>query len=187
MTINKKNLSGNESLVNKLCGYLPRLILLLCVLWLSACASTANIDLETQEPARVEDRVVVDGEVIPLPEESTLQSERLPTRQVSPVVRRLIASAETQKSQGNNDAAANSLERALRIEPRNALLWSRLAEVRYAQQNWQQSIQLAAKSNTLVEYDEELQRRNWFLMATAYDKLGDAERAQRYRDKLKGN
>lgn len=165
---------------------MQQLLLLLVILGLSACA-TSNIDVETQDPARVEDRVIVDGEVIPLPEESTLQSESLPSRQVSPVVRRLIASAETQKTQGNTDGAANSLERALRIEPRNPLLWSRLAEVRYAQKQWRQSIQLAAKSNTLVEYDEELQRRNWFLIATAYDKLGDTERAQRYRDKLSKN
>ncbi len=102
----------------------------------------------------------------------------------SPVVMKLMVSANTQKSNGDLDAAANSLERALRIEPRNALLWSRLAEVRYAQQDWLQSVQLAAKSNTLAGGSTTLRRQNWYLMANAYDSIGDLASAQRYRDKL---
>lgn len=152
---------------------------------LSACVSTGGYDEPSRTPAEVEDRIVIDGEVLPLPEEPAISVESLPEEQrASPVVERLLASAEQQRSQGNADAAANSLERALRIEPRNAVLWSRLANVRYTQNDWQQAIQLAAKSNTLAASNQQLRRQNWYLMASAYSAMGDETSAQKYRDKL---
>lgn len=129
--------------------------------------------------------MVIDGTVLPLPEEPDIRVENMAgVEPVSPVVARLMVSADTQQLDGDLDGAANSLERALRIEPSNARLWSRLAEVRYAQQDWSQSVQLAAKSNTLAGSDR-LRRQNWYLMANAYDSLGDPDSAQKYRDKLK--
>ena len=155
------------------------------LLILSACASFPERGASTRAPASVEDRAVVNGEVLPLPEESEIQIDSLPAEPaMSPVVQSLLASAEQQRNTGDPDAAANSLERALRIEPGNATLWSRLADVRYAQQDWQQAVQLAAKSNILAGSNHQLRRQNWYLMANAYSALGDHESARRYRDKL---
>ena len=157
---------------------------LLLGLFVSACTSTGNYE-RTERPATVEERVVVDGEVLPLPNEPNIQAESLPQEQsMSPVVQRLLVSAEQQRSIGDSESAANSLERALRIEPRNALLWSRLADVRFAQSDWQQAIQLAAKSNTLAGNDQRIRRQNWYMMVNAYDAMGDHIAAQKYRDKL---
>jgi len=72
----------------------------------------------------------------------------------------------------------------LRIEPNNPLLWSQLADVRFSQKNFQQAVQLAAKSNTLAGSDRNLRRQNWILMANAHAANGDQEAAQSYRDKL---
>lgn len=156
----------------------------LTVLMLGACATSREV-IPSQEPATVEDRVVIDGDVLPLPDEPAIGAEPLPPSQsISPVVQRLLSSADQQSRAGDLDGAANSLERALRIEPRNAILWNRLADVRFNQTNWQQAIQLAAKSNTLAANDGGLRRQNWYLMATAYDQLGDQVAAQKYRDKL---
>jgi len=105
-------------------------------------------------------------------------------RTMSPVVRTLMTSAQNQRSAGNWDGAASSLERALRIEPRNATLWGRLADVRYAQKSWRKAIQLAAKSNTLAGSDQMLRRQNWYLMANAYEALDDPISSQKYRAKL---
>lgn len=155
-----------------------------CLLILGACATQPEV-IPSQKPATVEDRVVIDGDVLPLPDEPSISAEPLPPSQsVSPVVKRLLASADQQTQVGNAEGAANSLERALRIEPRNAVLWNRLADVRFTQGNWQQAIQLAAKSNTLAANDQGLRRQNWYLMASAYDQLGDEQAAQKYRDKL---
>ena len=150
------------------------------LLLLGACATT-----DVEDPADVEDRAVVDGEVLPLPDQQVVTAEPLNgAPPVSPVVKRLMASAQTQRDQGNWEAAAGSLERALRIEPRNATLWGRLADIRYGQQAWRKAIQLAAKSNTLAGSNTMLKRQNWYLMANAYEALGDQTSAQKYRTKL---
>ncbi len=152
---------------------------------LSACINTSTIDVVTQEPAEVEDRAVVDGEALPLPEENSLKTEPLGNGQgMSPVASRLLASAISSKAVGDFDSAAGNLERALRIEPENAVLWSQLADIRYSQSAYQQAVQLAAKSNTLAAGDQSLRRQNWVLMANAYAASGDEAAAQRYRDKL---
>ena len=133
------------------------------------------------------DRVVVDGKVLPLPKEREITTYTLPQeRSVSPVVQNLIKKAQGQSQSGNYDSAANSLERALRIEPRNAKLWHRLAGVRYLQELWQKAIQLAAKSNTLAGNNKTLRRENWYLMSNSHKALGNTGAEKKYRDKLSG-
>ncbi len=179
---NPKSLGGVEFLAN-----LRVVSAIVVLLALGGCISTSTIDVPTQEPAKVEDRVVVDGEALPLPQESTLRTEPLDnSRSMSPVAKRLMASAISNKAVGDFDSAASDLERALRIEPNNASLWSQLADVRYSQKQFKQAVQLAAKSNTLAASDISLRRQNWVLMANAYSAQGDEAAAQRYRNKLQG-
>ena len=162
-------------------------------LFLSACVSNGSVITESRpiepKPANPQpseqDRVVVDGKVLPLPKERQISTYSLPTEQpVSSVVRNLTHRAQDQSRAGNYDGAANSLERALRIEPRNSKLWNQLADVRYLQEAWKKAIQLAAKSNTLAGSDKTLRRENWYLMSNAYRALGDSSSEQKYRDKL---
>jgi len=63
------------------------------------------------------------------------------------------------------DKAAASLERALRIEPRNATIWHDLAQVRLQQRDYQQAETLAQKSNSLASSNRGVQARNWDLIA----------------------
>ncbi|RBP53412.1 tetratricopeptide repeat protein [Arenicella xantha] len=159
--------------------------LLVCLLAISACSTTGSLDVPGQLPADVEDRAVVDGEVLPLPEQPMVTAEPMSgAPNMSPVVKRLLTVAQDQRHREDWDGAAESLERALRIEPRNALLWGRLADIRFAQRAWRKAIQLAAKSNTLASNDISLRRQNWYLMANAYEALGDQTAAQKYRSKL---
>ena len=173
---NEKNPYGRESLA--------RLSLsLFLLLVLSACASNATRE---PAPAEVEERVVVDGDALPLPEDRDIQAQPLPGAPAeSPVVRRLMASASTAMDNGDTTSAVNSLERALRIEPRNAVLWNRLAKVRFRQENWQQAIQLASRSNTLTGDNPGLRRDNWNLIANAHAALGNTEAAAEFRRKLR--
>ena len=162
-----------------------KILLLLPLIALSGCITVRDVDVDTQEPAVVEDRAVVNGKLLPLPDEPRISAQPLPSGPtMSPVAQSLLAQSDTQSRAGEWDSAANSLERALRLEPNNALLWSRLAGVRYQQQDWQQAIQLSAKSNTLAANNDNLRRRNWNMMANAYDALGDVESAQDYRQRL---
>lgn len=154
------------------------------VLGLSACATYSDYDGDDSLP-EVEDRIIIDGKALPLPDENIPSAEPLsdaPT--MSPVVSSLLSQARDQRRLGNWNAAAMLLERALRIEPRTALIWSRLANIRFDQGAWSRAIQLGAKSNTLAGRNIDLKRQNWILMANSYEKLGDTASAQRMLEKL---
>ncbi len=85
----------------------------------------------------------------------------------------LLAEAERQDRAGQLPAAVASVERALRIEPRNPYLWNRLAELRLQQGNYSLAAELAAKSKALAAGDLPLQRENWELIAHAKRAMGD--------------
>ncbi len=95
----------------------------------------------------------------------------------------LATDAEAAARAGRPDQAAEQIERALRIEPRNPRLWHRLAEIRLSTGEYGQAVQLAAKSNSLAGSDRALRADNWHLIATAYELSGDVAGARRARDK----
>jgi tetratricopeptide (TPR) repeat protein len=101
------------------------------------------------------------------------------------VIVALLDDADKFASQGNSDKAAATIERALRIEPGNALLWHRLAVIRIQQQEWQQAIAMARKSNALAANNPRLKSDNWGVIALAYEKLGNQQKANEARSKQK--
>ena len=90
----------------------------------------------------------------------------------------LLDQAQTQGSAGQLEAAGASLERALRIEPRNPVLWRELARVRLDQGQYRQAENLAAKSNALAGDDKRLRSENWRIIGQARSLLGDVQGAQ---------
>ncbi len=92
--------------------------------------------------------------------------------------RSLLSRAEQQQRDGDLDGAVSSIERALRIEPRNAHLWHRLAELRLAQERFRMAIELAEKSNALAAGDRALKRANWLLIADAWRADGAPSKAR---------
>jgi len=84
-----------------------------------------------------------------------------------PAVLALLDQAEQQANTGELESAAASLERAIRIDPRNAVLWYHLATVRLSQGESTQAEQLAVKSNSLAAGNAAQQARNWRLIAQA--------------------
>ena len=79
----------------------------------------------------------------------------------------LLAKVDTEESAQNWERAAALLERALRIEPRNAQLWHRLAQVRLQQGQYHLAESLAKKSSALARDDIELQEKNGRLQKQA--------------------
>ncbi len=90
----------------------------------------------------------------------------------------LIEQADNQSAAGQLDQASASLERALRIEPLNPLLWQHLAAIRIDQQQYLQAENLAKKSNALATGDRTLRHQNWLLIARARALYGDNEGAR---------
>src|SRR5688500_14837612 len=107
----------------------------------------------------------------PAPEAQQLPApppERVPPpRAETTAVAGLMDSARTDTAAGRLPNAAATLERALRIEPRNARLWHELAQVRFRQRDYAQAESLAARSNTLAGNDAELRTANQRLIDDA--------------------
>jgi Tfp pilus assembly protein PilF len=87
----------------------------------------------------------------------------------------LMDSARSEAAAGNLAGAAASLERAIRIEPRNPRLWHELARVRLKQGQYAQAESVAARSNSWAADDRSLRAENWRLIAESRRARGDEE------------
>jgi tetratricopeptide (TPR) repeat protein len=93
-------------------------------------------------------------------------------------VQALVNKAHSQAAAGRMDAAGANLERALRIEPRDPVLWQELARVRLDQGQYRQAENLAAKSNALAKGNRYLHAENWRIIGEARNRRGDLEGAR---------
>ena len=101
-------------------------------------------------------------------------------------VESLLNDAKTYYEMKQFEQAAALLERALRIEPRNPILWHNLAGIRLAQEDWKRAANLATKSNTLAGSNKdykELRLRNWVIVTRACEGMGDFNCAQEARNR----
>jgi Tfp pilus assembly protein PilF len=97
----------------------------------------------------------------------------------TPAIASLMNSARADNAAGRLANAAASLERALRIEPRNPRLWQELSRVRLSQRDYVQAESCAARSNSWAGSDDgALRADNWRLIAQAREARGDADGAK---------
>ena len=128
----------------------------------------------------------------PVPEQPPIQeSEPLPpvVREpvLSPASRALVGQAQSQLSSKNFAVAASSIERALRIEPSNPLLWIELGKVRQAEGNYSQAENMARKAVSMAVNAPRAQAAAWRLIAESYRARGknsEAREAQLRADAL---
>jgi len=125
------------------------------VLWvilISGCAST-------EQPAPVEEPTP------PPPAETQRPSENI-------AVAGLMDTARADMAANRLGSAAATLERALRIEPRNPRLWHELARVRLRQGEYAQARSTAARSNSWAGSDAGLRAANQRIIDEARAALG---------------
>jgi Tfp pilus assembly protein PilF len=94
----------------------------------------------------------------------------------------LMESARADAAAGKLTTAAASIERALRIEPRNPRLWQELARVRLQQEQFVQAENMARRSNSFAGSDNTLRAENWRLIAQTLEARGDADGARAARE-----
>lgn len=94
------------------------------------------------------------------------------------VVANLISAADRYESDGDFSRAAASIERGLRISPKDARLWQRLAQLRLQQHQLGQAELTAKKSNALARGDHVLVARNWEIIASSRELRGDQKGAE---------
>jgi|HubBroStandDraft_1064217.scaffolds.fasta_scaffold10343_3 Tfp pilus assembly protein PilF len=112
------------------------------------------------------------------------QAPPAPPRQfrVGAAAATLVEQAHRQAAGGDYVAATATLERALRIEPDNPLLWLELGRVRLSENNPAQADAMGRKALALATGDPSAQASAWRLIAEALRALGrnpeaaDAER-----------
>ncbi|MFM8443154.1 MAG: tetratricopeptide repeat protein [Methylococcus sp.] len=114
------------------------------------------------------------------PPEPKLFSQSAP-----PAVLALQTDIESNIKSGSYPDAAGSLERAIRIQPKNPELWHVLAEVRLKQNQPGLAEDLAKKSNLLAKNNAELIRSNWSLIAEARRLKGDTTGVMEALDKAR--
>ncbi len=90
---------------------------------------------------------------------------------LSPATRSLVNQAREQAARGDSDGASLTLDRALRIEPNNPLIWAEFGKVRLAENDSHQAEVCARKALALASGDRAAQ-------AQAARVLIDALRAQ---------
>ena len=89
----------------------------------------------------------------------------------NPAVVALLDDTDLSLSRGNAEAAVSSVERALRLEPRNPWLWHRLALLRLRQGQWRQAAALAEKSNSLSARHPQVRKANAEVIKRARQQL----------------
>ncbi|WP_428623382.1 hypothetical protein [Sedimenticola sp.] len=125
------------------------------------------------------------GAVVTPAEEKEIQIsayEPAPAAPLTPLHSKAVGALlnTAQQQERNNDlvGAVGTIERALRIEPRNAHLWYRLATLRMTQGRHALASDLATKSLSLAGADVALKRENWQLIARARRATGDISGAK---------
>ncbi len=153
----------------------PLSLLLLVLLLLSSCAGPQSTPRPgTAVPMeRPKTSVPMERPETPVPGKPSASSI-----QTGPA-RSLHTQANAALASGHAGQAEMLLERALRLEPRNALYWHLLAQSKYAQGDFGQAVQFCRKSESLAGNNTQLKEYNKSLLQKANKKLGDASQAEK--------
>ncbi|MCI0668185.1 MAG: tetratricopeptide repeat protein [Methylococcaceae bacterium] len=129
------------------------------------------------EPPAAETRPATPPAEVYVPKEPSVHE--VPAVQSPPAVIALLDTAESERQSGRLDSAVATLERAIKIQPRNARLWHEMAALRLEQNQPRLALDLARKSNTLASGDHALKQENWRIIAESKRLLGDPDGAAR--------
>ena len=116
----------------------------------------------------------------PLPEPIT----REPT--LGAASRALVSQAQSQLATKNFAVAASSIERALRIEPDNPLLWIELGKVRQAEGNYVQAENMGRRALAMSANAPRAQSAAWSLIAESYRARGKNTEAREAQARAEG-
>ena len=95
----------------------------------------------------------------------------------------LLDTAGQLAATGRTDEAVETLERAIRIEPRRGDLWLRLARLQFNAGQFAQAEQNARKGLLFLSAASDDARGAWLLIAAAREALGDIDEARSIRER----
>jgi len=100
------------------------------------------------------------------------------TNNLSPAMAALIKKADSKIDQKQWSSAISIIERALRINSKQAEAWTRMSVAHLGSQNVVQAIHMAKRSNAYAGKDSKLKSYNWLLISRAYKQLNKLDAAQ---------
>jgi tetratricopeptide (TPR) repeat protein len=110
---------------------------------------------------------------------------KVPAAKLSPASQALVNQAQAQRKKGDLPGATVSLDRALRIEPNNPLLWIEMGRLRMDQRNYPQAENMGRKALSMSVGDDRTQSAAWQLIADSYRARGKNAQAQEALEKSK--
>ncbi|MBT8142498.1 MAG: hypothetical protein HKN88_08840 [Gammaproteobacteria bacterium] len=177
-----------------------RLLLVTALLLLPACASNWPDPYKKPEPRAISAPQPVPEavpeleppmvETIPLPDEGVISApvpqENAPAPppviEAEPEMAAIVAlrgQAADSMAAGQTAQAAATIERALRIQPRNPVLWLDLAAIRFAEQEFVQTEELAKRALTYAASKNDVAYDAWILIANSRYARNDREGGER--------
>ena len=126
------------------------------------------------QPLPGEEPVIAAPAPTPLPRERA----KVPPATLSPASKALVAQAQTQRKKGDLPGATVTLERALRIEPNNSLLWIEMGRLRMDQHNYVQAEGMGRKALAMSVGDDQTQSQAWQLISDSLRARGNDVQAQ---------
>jgi hypothetical protein len=114
----------------------------------------------------------------PLPVPLPRERPRTPPATLGPASQALVSQAQAQRRKGDLPGATVSLERALRIEPNNPLLWIELGRLRMDQGNFPQAENMGRKALAMAVGDDSTQSAAWELIAQSLRARGKNPQAE---------
>ena len=93
--------------------------------------------------------------------------------------------AQAQRKKGDLPGATVTLERALRIEPNNPLLWIEMGRLRMDQRNYAQAEAMGRKALAMSVGDDRTQSQAWQLIADSLKARGKNPQAQEAAEKAR--
>lgn len=160
--------------------YLPVLISIMLTQACSNTRTTAPIPVENRSKATTVEDVEAGEVASSLPDvvkrpDRNEAGDSPETMRQTPVITALLDEAKLAEMNGNHQAESAIIERALRIEPKNPLLWNRLAAARMREGKWQQALNMARRSNSLAAGNYLLQLENWEIILQVKIKVDDRQ------------
>lgn len=153
-------------------GWRPAAVsgLLAAALWLGGChGSEPRPSLPASSPVPIQPVPAASQPLLPPPVPEPPPRPLAPPREnhLSPATQSLVTQSRTLAQHGDLDGASSTLDRALRIEPNNPLLWIELGRLRLTENDAHQSEVCARKALALASGDRTAQAQAGHLLADA--------------------
>jgi hypothetical protein len=122
---------------------------------------------------------------VPPPPPVPRERPKAPPATLSAASKALVSQAQTQRQRGDFPGASVSLERALRIEPNNPLIWIEMGRLRMDQSNFPQAESMGRKALAMSVGDDHTQSLAWQLIADSFKARGKNPQAQEALERSK--